>query len=145
MRSRCVVPLQGTGTIFLAGPPLVKAATGEEVSAEELGGAEMHCGTSGGYSCTWHTDAIIDPPHKPAHSVSVPHSSCTSLPCCKVGLSPSERFHVNLPDFPHDVGSTWKIPAAVSHRLSLVSQLSVDRLSTPFTVQAETCTAPLKV
>ncbi|WP_444936775.1 carboxyl transferase domain-containing protein [Microbulbifer sp. JMSA004] len=34
-------------TIFLAGPPLVKAATGEEVSAEELGGAEVHCRTSG--------------------------------------------------------------------------------------------------
>ncbi|KAJ3417160.1 Methylcrotonoyl-CoA carboxylase beta chain, mitochondrial [Chytridiales sp. JEL 0842] len=35
------------GTIFLAGPPLVKAATGEEVSAEELGGADLHCKTSG--------------------------------------------------------------------------------------------------
>lgn len=35
------------GTIFLAGPPLVKAATGEEVTAEELGGADMHCSTSG--------------------------------------------------------------------------------------------------
>lgn len=35
------------GTIFLAGPPLVKAATGEEVSAEELGGADTHCRTSG--------------------------------------------------------------------------------------------------
>ncbi|XP_022905850.2 probable methylcrotonoyl-CoA carboxylase beta chain, mitochondrial [Onthophagus taurus] len=35
------------GTIFLAGPPLVKAATGEEVSAEELGGADMHCSVSG--------------------------------------------------------------------------------------------------
>ena len=35
------------GTIFLAGPPLVKAATGEVVSAEELGGAEVHCSTSG--------------------------------------------------------------------------------------------------
>src|SRR5699024_11383678 len=34
-------------TIFLAGPPLVKAATGEEVTAEELGGADMHCRTSG--------------------------------------------------------------------------------------------------
>ena len=31
------------GTIFLAGPPLVKTATGEVVSAEELGGAELHC------------------------------------------------------------------------------------------------------
>jgi len=35
------------GTIFLAGPPLVKAATGEIVSAEELGGADVHCRTSG--------------------------------------------------------------------------------------------------
>ena len=34
-------------TIFLAGPPLVKAATGEVVSAEDLGGADMHCKTSG--------------------------------------------------------------------------------------------------
>ena len=31
------------GTIFLAGPPLVKAATGEVVSAEELGGGDLHC------------------------------------------------------------------------------------------------------
>lgn len=35
------------GTIFLAGPPLVKAATGELVSAEELGGADVHCRESG--------------------------------------------------------------------------------------------------
>ena len=35
------------GTIFLGGPPLVKAAIGEEVSAEELGGADVHCRTSG--------------------------------------------------------------------------------------------------
>jgi 3-methylcrotonyl-CoA carboxylase beta subunit len=36
-----------TGTIFLGGPPLVKAATGEEVSAEDLGGAGVHCRSSG--------------------------------------------------------------------------------------------------
>jgi 3-methylcrotonyl-CoA carboxylase beta subunit len=35
------------GTIFLGGPPLVKAATGEEVTAEELGGGELHAKTSG--------------------------------------------------------------------------------------------------
>lgn len=35
------------GTIFLAGPPLVKAATGEDVSAEALGGADVHCRQSG--------------------------------------------------------------------------------------------------
>jgi acetyl-CoA carboxylase carboxyltransferase component len=41
------VIVKGTGTIFLGGPPLVKAATGEEVSAEDLGGGEVHTGTSG--------------------------------------------------------------------------------------------------
>jgi len=41
------VIVKGTGTIFLGGPPLVKAATGEEVSAEDLGGAEVHTATSG--------------------------------------------------------------------------------------------------
>ena len=41
------VIVRGQGTIFLAGPPLVKAATGEVISAEELGGAETHGRTSG--------------------------------------------------------------------------------------------------
>jgi acetyl-CoA carboxylase carboxyltransferase component len=41
------VIVKGTGTIFLGGPPLVKAATGEEVSAEELGGADVHARISG--------------------------------------------------------------------------------------------------
>ncbi len=39
--------VRGQGTIFLGGPPLVKAATGEEVSAEELGGGEVHTRISG--------------------------------------------------------------------------------------------------
>lgn len=37
------VIVKGTGSVFLAGPPLVKAATGEVVTAEELGGADVHC------------------------------------------------------------------------------------------------------
>ncbi|HEX5504015.1 MAG TPA: carboxyl transferase domain-containing protein [Thermomicrobiales bacterium] len=41
------VIVKGTGTIFLGGPPLVKAATGEEVSAEDLGGADVHSRRSG--------------------------------------------------------------------------------------------------
>ena len=41
------VIVKGTGTIFLGGPPLVKAATGEDVTAEELGGAEVHTRRSG--------------------------------------------------------------------------------------------------
>jgi acetyl-CoA carboxylase carboxyltransferase component len=39
--------VKGNGTIFLGGPPLVKAATGEEVSAEELGGGDVHTRLSG--------------------------------------------------------------------------------------------------
>ncbi|HLO29468.1 MAG TPA: carboxyl transferase domain-containing protein [Anaerolineales bacterium] len=41
------VIVKGTGTIFLGGPPLVKAATGEDVTAEELGGADVHTRLSG--------------------------------------------------------------------------------------------------
>lgn len=41
------VIVRGTGTVFLGGPPLVRAATGEEVTAEELGGADVHCRRSG--------------------------------------------------------------------------------------------------
>jgi 3-methylcrotonyl-CoA carboxylase beta subunit len=46
MSDECVI-VKGQGTIFLGGPPLVKAATGEVVSAEELGGADVHARTSG--------------------------------------------------------------------------------------------------
>ena len=41
------VIVRGTGAVFLGGPPLVKAATGEEVTVEELGGADMHTSVSG--------------------------------------------------------------------------------------------------
>jgi acetyl-CoA carboxylase carboxyltransferase component len=41
------VIVEGTGTIFIGGPPLVKAATGQDVSAEELGGADVHTRRSG--------------------------------------------------------------------------------------------------
>ena len=42
-----IVHVKGHGAIFLGGPPLVKAATGEEVSANDLGGPELHCSESG--------------------------------------------------------------------------------------------------
>jgi acetyl-CoA carboxylase carboxyltransferase component len=41
------VIVRGTGTIFIGGPPLVKAATGQDVTAEELGGADVHARQSG--------------------------------------------------------------------------------------------------
>jgi 3-methylcrotonyl-CoA carboxylase beta subunit len=46
MSDECVI-VQNQGTIYLGGPPLVKAATGEESTAEELGGGDMHSRTSG--------------------------------------------------------------------------------------------------
>jgi 3-methylcrotonyl-CoA carboxylase beta subunit len=46
MSDECII-VKGQGTIFLGGPPLVKAATGEVVSAEELGGADVHTRKSG--------------------------------------------------------------------------------------------------
>jgi len=49
--------VKGTGSIFLGGPPLVKAATGEEVSAEDLGGADVHARSSGVVDYVAATDA----------------------------------------------------------------------------------------
>lgn len=46
MSDECVM-VKNQATVFLAGPPLVKAATGEVVNAEELGGADVHCRKSG--------------------------------------------------------------------------------------------------
>jgi len=49
--------VKGTGTIFLGGSPLVKAATGEEVSAQDLGGADVHARSSGVVDYVAATDA----------------------------------------------------------------------------------------
>ncbi|WP_442975135.1 carboxyl transferase domain-containing protein, partial [Salmonella enterica] len=45
--SDVVIMVRGRSRAFLAGPPLLKAATGEVATEEELGGAEMHCSVSG--------------------------------------------------------------------------------------------------
>src|SRR5699024_6937122 len=59
------------GTIFLGGPPLVKAATGEEVSAEELGGGAMHTEVSG---------VAAHPPECGDHALSIPRAIVATLP-----------------------------------------------------------------
>ncbi len=64
------VIVRGNGTIFLGGPPLVKAATGEVVSAEELGGGEMHSRVSGV------TDHLADDDD---HALSIVRSIVASL------------------------------------------------------------------
>lgn len=62
--------VRGQGTVFLAGPPLVRAATGEEVSAEELGGALMHCQVSGV------TDTLAENDH---HALELARESVRNL------------------------------------------------------------------
>ncbi|MBI2070302.1 MAG: methylcrotonoyl-CoA carboxylase [Elusimicrobia bacterium] len=62
----CVI-VRGTGTIYLGGPPLVKAAIGEDVDAEELGGGEMHSTISG---VTDHLAANDDEALKIARSIA---------------------------------------------------------------------------
>jgi 3-methylcrotonyl-CoA carboxylase beta subunit len=64
------VIVKGHGTIFLGGPPLVKAATGEVVSAEDLGGADVHCKVSGV------TDHYA---HNDEHALSIARSIVSSL------------------------------------------------------------------
>ena len=70
--------MRNQGTIFLAGPPLVKAATGEVICAEELGGADTHGRKSGVVDHVAENDehalpivrdivATLTPAHKPGH------------------------------------------------------------------------------
>ncbi len=77
------VIVSGTGTIFLGGPPLVKAATGEEVTAEELGGGNVHTSISGvsDHLANDDADAVritrqifanLGPSRRPAYSPETP-------------------------------------------------------------------------
>ncbi len=64
------VIVKSTGTIFLGGPPLVKAATGEIVTTQELGGAQVHCEISGV------TDHFADDDH---HAIEITRSIVANL------------------------------------------------------------------
>ena len=66
-----VVHVKGTGAIFLGGPPLVRAATGEEVTADQLGGAEVHCIESGVSDYFAEADA---------HAISIVRKIVAALP-----------------------------------------------------------------
>ena len=91
--------VRGQGTIFLGGPPLVKAATGESVSAEELGGADVHSRTSG---VTDHT-AVND-----AHALAIARRIVANLNGVKRhGLNLSEpRDPAHDPDELYGIVST---------------------------------------
>ncbi|WP_283136984.1 carboxyl transferase domain-containing protein [Rhizohabitans arisaemae] len=101
------VIVRNQGTIFLGGPPLVKAATGEEVTAEELGGGDLHARTSGV------TDHLAD---DDAHALQIVRSIVGTLaprsprpwdvrPPEEPNLDPRELYGVVPPDTrtPYDV------------------------------------------
>ena len=93
--------VKGTGTIFIGGPPLVKAATGQEVSAEELGGADVHARLSGvadHYATSdEHALAIVReivrnlslPPKSPPWPIAAPEAPAAD-PSDLYGLIPSD-------------------------------------------------------
>ena len=81
--------VRGQGTIFIGGPPLVKAATGEDVTAEELGGAEMHTSISGV------ADHLAEDDR---HAVQICRNIFESMP--KVRKNALEREEVKDPAYP---------------------------------------------
>ncbi|HUG16143.1 MAG TPA: carboxyl transferase domain-containing protein [Thermomicrobiales bacterium] len=82
------VIVRGAGTIFLGGPPLVKAATGEEITAEELGGADAHGRISGV------VDYIAE---NEEHALQLARR-LMSVPCRAVPALPWERLPTRDPD-----------------------------------------------
>ncbi|NYD57106.1 3-methylcrotonyl-CoA carboxylase beta subunit [Nocardioides marinisabuli] len=74
------VIVKGQGTIFLGGPPLVKAATGEVVTAEELGGGDVHARTSGV------VDHLAD---DDAHALAIVRSVIGTLPPARPHRTPA--------------------------------------------------------
>jgi 3-methylcrotonyl-CoA carboxylase beta subunit len=76
------VIVRNQGTIFLGGPPLVKAATGEVVSSEELGGGEVHARTSG----------VVDHlAENDTHALGIARRIVGSLPADPACVAPPER------------------------------------------------------
>ncbi|GGJ85561.1 carboxyl transferase domain-containing protein [Pseudomonas matsuisoli] len=79
------IMVRDQATIFLAGPPLVKAATGEVVTAEELGGADVHCRTSGV------ADHYAD---NDAHALAIARRCIANLNWRKLGTIESREPHL---------------------------------------------------
>jgi len=99
------VIVRGTGTIFIGGPPLVKAATGQDVTAEELGGADVHTRRSGvadHYATSdEHALAIarqivrhLDPPAAPPWELASPQQP---------EVDPSDLYGFVPEDFRHEM------------------------------------------
>jgi 3-methylcrotonyl-CoA carboxylase beta subunit len=101
------VIVRNQGTIFLAGPPLVKAATGEDVSTEELGGADVHCRESGvtDHYALDDEDALAIARAIVAHTNRRPKSSLVTRPVEDPAYDPGEIYGIIQKDIrkPYDV------------------------------------------
>lgn len=101
------VIVRNQGTIFLGGPPLVKAATGEEVTAEELGGGEVHTRISGVADHLAEDDA---------HALEIIRGIVGSL-----GVPKKTPFDVSTPEDPaHDVSDLYAlVPTDSKHPMNM--------------------------
>ena len=128
------VIVRGTGTIFIGGPPLVKAATGQEVTAEELGGADVH---------TRHSGVADHYATSDEHALAVARSIVRNLggavPNWDIaepeppGLDPSDLYGLVPEDFRHQVDPRELIARIVdASRFQEFKQLYGETLVTGF-------------
>ena len=99
------VIVKGTGTIFIGGPPLVKAATGQEVSAEELGGADVHARRSGvaDHYATSDEHALAIAREIVRHLDPPPAAPWELAPVEPPALDPTELYGLVPEDFRHEL------------------------------------------
>jgi acetyl-CoA carboxylase carboxyltransferase component len=99
------VIVKGTGTIFIGGPPLVKAATGQEVTAEELGGADVHARRSGvaDHYATSDEHALAIAREIVRHLDPPPHSPWDISAVEEPDLDPADLYGLIPGDFRHEL------------------------------------------
>jgi acetyl-CoA carboxylase carboxyltransferase component len=95
----------GTGTIFIGGPPLVKAATGQDVTAEELGGADVHTRRSGvaDHYATSDEHALALARQIVRHLGDPPSAPWQVLPAEPPVVDPAELYGILPEDFRHEL------------------------------------------
>jgi len=99
------VIVRGTGTIFIGGPPLVKAATGQDVTAEELGGADVHTRRSGvaDHLATSDEHALAIAREIVRHLDPPPRSPWELAPPEPPALDPADLYGLVPDDFRHEL------------------------------------------
>jgi acetyl-CoA carboxylase carboxyltransferase component len=99
------VIVRGTGTIFIGGPPLVKAATGQDVTAEELGGADVHARRSGvaDHYATSDEHALAIARGIVRHLDPPPPSPWELAPIEDPALDPADLYGLVPEDFRHEL------------------------------------------